>query len=715
MNKLIFTPLPLIEESPTSIIKRTILRNGFLTFEDLSKRLGLRPYMSSLSSLSPIVAPLTEEAGSKQSRLSSGFYQPIEGYLLNPDYLIECIPVPKKLIRYRGASFCSECWRDGHEKFIKDLIIAEVCPYHRRKFLYICPHCRKKLSRFGQLDGKCSCGALLVSPFCEEEDALLEKHLLSVFRRRDAEHFKLITMNLKRLNYESHRKDPSLRRVIALGAVALSLDDEQIFIKFLSSQLEIYPDTPIKYIITKLGFPLPEKILNATNIFRENPSTATTLNHIRSPHTFTLTLRQIIKLLKTNHVRAADTILRALGTFVPNKKYSTQEIDKICLLYAHESQIAEAKSRSSLSYSEAARLLNISKYKICALVSNGYLGKIRDIRGHLRIETSSLKLFQFRYSILNLLYDHLHIKIDTFRKAAKNRTLQIISIDSVCLHFIDLMHLPALLKGVKCMHYKKSRKIPHRAKSRFPLLKRQSKRFISLHDAADYLKVNTTVIRICAREGLFSNCHQSLTGKHLFDIKELSEFHKKYIFPTEISKKSRIPRTKISEVLRKIGILPLIGPIVGAGPINLYLRSDISYYELRLALNLINHTKNRKHSKEPTSKEYSPRKSLISTKQLREKFKLSYKDFNISFVDSKIISPINVGREKYISHRDKREVERILKNHYTIGQGNKLFGKRRVANLIRRNILTIDTTIAGGGRFLLKNQADQVFTMKTAT
>lgn len=188
MLKLIFWPNPYLHESPASLFSRAAFHNGYPCANSFARALGHNSYISFRNLF-------------KGQRLSNFF-------LLNPDnpfahqdifyhqtpqfqatrrVIISNITLPPHTCRFRHH-FCPLCLKDGYWRFIQDLDLVEVCPYHHVNYLKNCPNCGKEYD-WSKVDGPfCECKFDLrnATPCYSAETASSELLQLFITKNQDA-------------------------------------------------------------------------------------------------------------------------------------------------------------------------------------------------------------------------------------------------------------------------------------------------------------------------------------------------------------------------------------------------------------------------------------------------------------------------------------------------------------------------------------------------
>jgi hypothetical protein len=254
MKELIYIPFPRIEESPSSLLKRLAVHHGCVNRIQF-KRLGAPSSKSKcLSAQYGLSQWIAAKAGQHAPKFLSGFYQPVGITGERMPHQIDNLVVSFNLIRWRRTAFCSECWAEEHEHFMKDLKISVNCPYHNRRYLTHCPGCGVGLQWINPLTDACNkCKTKLISPTCPPEDAAPERYILSLFREHKQEQLDQLFKNLQALQFNrDHPQTPESRLALE---TAINLVNENIAgaKRFLEIIREKHPHIPNEAICAKLS------------------------------------------------------------------------------------------------------------------------------------------------------------------------------------------------------------------------------------------------------------------------------------------------------------------------------------------------------------------------------------------------------------------------------------------------------------------------------
>lgn len=132
ISYLSFIPFPLPDESPISAIQRTAKENGFkhcrALLSYLNKATHQSPYGNILLANSVISRTLQSFAPEYAEQISANFYSPIHPLIKHSNAIINGIEIRYSNLRFEGSALCTQCWKEGYEKFPKDIKLFSGCP-----------------------------------------------------------------------------------------------------------------------------------------------------------------------------------------------------------------------------------------------------------------------------------------------------------------------------------------------------------------------------------------------------------------------------------------------------------------------------------------------------------------------------------------------------------------------------------------------------------
>lgn len=566
MINILFIPKPLPEESPTSLLKRMAIRHGCTLRSDLQALLGRTGhYRSILTRTHPIIQGVARKAGIDAESFLSGFYEAIGPLSTAPPLKISGLVVKSRMIRKTSAAFCSECGEGSHEYFIKDLILSVYCPYHLRKYLAKCPHCKASLHWPALLTGGCLCKRPLISPSCTPEEAEIEIKLLSLFRSGDPAQFKKFERYLFLLGYRRTNKSecPMTRTIVALAFSLLERDKEAVFYN-LRKLHSLYPDIPQRILCAKLSRIPGEQIQNWLKDFlRQNRSDIGHRKNSKNsePLTlFTLSRAQICAWLKlgAHHWRLLKCIVK-----VPphNTRYTwsqAQTLAENTLNLKFHNGFSQKKIICGLSINYIKNELSLTNKAINGLITEKLLTPISGSRYTSLFDPVEVKTLSTNYISIQRLSASSEISTNRLRAAIEYLDLSNHDFNTRKLY----LHVVSTQTGQLAADWCKNCK--RQAYTNYPRLTldkpEQAGVWLSTKETIQTLGVNVHTIRHLIRSGMLKNCLLASNG-HGYVIKkeEIERFRSEYIGLTETSRLLNWPLRITRETLKKADITPVIG------------------------------------------------------------------------------------------------------------------------------------------------------------
>lgn len=193
MKTLNYIPLPMLDESPSSMIRRLATMNGYSSVSKLTAGFfgyGFKAHGQSLVQGNRYESLILSQVGQTlQYRIHNGFYPLANADEPGGSFLLGKLKIGRRLLRANFFPACSDCRKAEHFHYINDLCLCSYCPIHQRKLLDTCPSC-KRILRLRHLGHQsCTCGATWESPTCSEDECLPEKRLLEILEQQDQKKF----------------------------------------------------------------------------------------------------------------------------------------------------------------------------------------------------------------------------------------------------------------------------------------------------------------------------------------------------------------------------------------------------------------------------------------------------------------------------------------------------------------------------------------------
>jgi hypothetical protein len=589
MTKLLFIPSPLPEESPTSMLKRMAVKHGCGNYADLQAILGRTNIFASLLSRShPVIQSIAGRAGAAEEDFLSGFYEPVEARRDIPPLKINGITVNSDIIRKSGAAFCSDCWAEGHERYIKDLKLCGYCPYHLRKYLFKCPKCQLNLHWHTPFEAQCRCEHLLISPPCTSDEVKIEQKLLCIFRAGAADDFSKFMKHLNRLGYrlESPAECPANRCLMSM-ALALFEKDMTSLLACLRNLSALYPEIPKRIIAAKLSLFDDVKVHRCArefvndNAYWASPDDA---EMERIPiHQFSLTRRQILAWLKLTGQNW--TKLRSLmNTRSEKGRYTwrrAQKISKKVLsIRLHNEFRKKIIPINGLSKKEIQKELQISARAISDAINEKIIIlKKRQRRKYL--SKPDIEQFSDNYVSIDRLSSQTGIPLLQIRKAIKQLEITPLNFKSRVLRSSLMSTKTSLVVIEWCKNNAPCTPKKQRCPSRMLELytSKELEDWLPTAAASTYLKICIRVVRHLIKSRILANVQRKGPGGgYCISIKDLDSFKSRYISAIDARKLLGCRRAMTIKTLHRIGIKPWTGPGIDNNPSTFYLREELLAY-----------------------------------------------------------------------------------------------------------------------------------------
>lgn len=405
MDGIIFVPYPLEEESPTSVLKRFALGHGCEVpgqLQDFSYIINFNA--SQLTTLSPLVQWIASRAGEHAQRFLEGFYHSLVRQGIRGPLEINGTVIPSRFLRKKAAAFCSECWDEGHERYIKDLSLTECCPYHDRRYIHACPACHVQLLWISALEGRCVCGHVLVSKACSHDEVYAERYLLEAIRNQDSPALAKLRKLLSQLAYpHAPGTDPTDKRVILNAAVGIMQNQERYIIEYLFHQAHKYPHVPLAYILAKVPPTDEPAIKAAIERFSTNYGSNQSQPDLSSAEhpEFELSRAQLLRFVKRKYTMK-ELEQWAIQFDLPWPEASVRNISHryfIPLLNRlnEASRAKPTEAPDHVGINAAASAACVTRNTMRHLINHSYLTEIRGPNRVILVRVSELEAFLQRY------------------------------------------------------------------------------------------------------------------------------------------------------------------------------------------------------------------------------------------------------------------------------------------------------------------------------
>ncbi len=590
MDGIIFVPYSFDEESPTSVLKRFALGHGCefpAQLQDFTYMINF--FKSELTTASPLVKWIAARAGDHAPRFLEGFYHSLVREGRRGPLEIHGTVIPTKLVRRGSAAYCSECWSERHERYIKDISLMESCPYHHRRYIRACPACNRRLLWISALGGDCMCGHTLVSPTCTESDLYAERALLEIISKKDSAALARLKKLLSQLDYPyASDGDPEEKRAILNAGVGIMNGHEQYVVEYLRYQTQLYPHIPIAYVLAKLPTVSDSAVKEAVERFRMDHASRLGSKGLSADGLpdFNLGRTQLARVAK-HSMKELKNLARQFDLPWPKdsaRKISHRHFIPLLNKMNRDSRpkSADASGQLTLTINEAAEAAHVSRNTMRHLLHNGFLTEIRGANRTLLISANDVQTFLQRYESASAFSQRLGKSLEQIIELLKKYGLRPIN------HLKYSGSAVFAREGINNIVNNLTEASPANKKTRYGLsttdVSTTNTRtgYYTVSSAAEKLGVAYDNIHHYIKTGILTPHRYKKTKYVLLDINEVNQLDVTYLLPAQCGKVLGLNYRLYSRHLVEMGINPVTYDKARECTQPLFLRTDIE----KLAKNL---------------------------------------------------------------------------------------------------------------------------------
>lgn len=566
MKTLHYIPAPYPNESPSSLLRRIALNNGFKTIPRFCERTNLTPAFGLLLQQSSFHSLLLQEYA--EINYLPAFYKKLSfkrGHLID----IGNCEVPAVQLNCLASGICTECLSTGWEHKIKDLRCMECCPIHLCRYLFCCPNCRIRFTPLTQLSTICgACGACLSCEMVTPETAELELTLLAIFERKDQAILDNFFHALKKLNYRVKTYTSQISRILALCSMDIALGNITSAYHRLNDNI-LYPESLCCRLITA-------QLLYASRI----PIPPTTIANLNSLHRVNNGKIPGIS-FTTPELRTALGISHDLWVSVTFAKFKKSTRDRFTadeILEIHNLHQTEFRNKTNefavlVNAAQARQLLDVPKKLVTKLLRLGHLRKLHTDK----FIPSQITLENLNNEYISVWAVNKSLKIDI--TSIQNATIES-GASYLDLHEKNMPHLinrnsldivqEHLSQAKNCNKENKnelSKALEIRAI--YPL---QQTEPITLREACRRLACWKTELLALIRCGILKS--HRFGNRHMLSPADISIIKRKFITLGNLSKSTNLHRTQIMRIINELKIQS-IEYRSGKALITLFKKGDI--------------------------------------------------------------------------------------------------------------------------------------------
>jgi len=679
---LAFLPFPLENESPTSAIQRTARTNGYKTcyelFRHLRKTTAQFIRTNVRLSNSPSARAFYLCAPHLADRLASNFYPPSRRFLKLPNAIIQNIEVEKTNLRFNETAFCSECFKEGWERYPKDITLFAACPFHDKQYLIDCPKCDKKLKWQQMLEGRCICKHLLISPDAAAQDIRDAHFLLTLFRAGKPALFHSIQNSLRSLRKNTYTSNPTTKKHLTRLAIAITRDNLEDIIQSIYCCLPCRSKEDIN-IITAILQPCMN-ILTLSKIRQhllatppqQHPSLAefrislrTLLTHLGINYQTWYRIKHRFSFLKLKEYRNMPTAGR-IETVQKVLNYALQSRFNTPSTQKDKSVVNRDKQLISINDFAALTCLPIKSIPILARKTKVFGAMHKPKHPCLVIGKFWAQSFDEKYICAQQIARELKVKLYKVTRAIEAINIRVpncnfssapaIIFRKDYARLIEQLLRPPPFAPLSDPHKKFSANLPFVETSKNIDL-------LSCEQCAKLLSIDSGDIKNLIRLGVVP-CHvKGRNGKYLIAKKDALQFGESTIRPRELSTLLHIAQTRVVVVLVANGVSPLAGPWVKSGRTHLFKKSDITTRLINKLAKINTPSQAKIKTTIPHIKDNSSLDFPITT--LCEKYQISRETFYNRFLKAGVIEHQIYYGERYIDEKEKNKIEHLCRDYVT--------------------------------------------------
>jgi len=559
-----YLPLAKPDESPTSMIRRTAIHNGYPSCAVfLNHFLHRTSYNSLLFQEGKLARKLADLAFPFEQELLKGFYQVnLDDKDQSRIILLHDIMIPNALLRYAEAAICTDCWQEEFESRIKDLRSSLYCPRHNKQYLSCCLACSRPFTWYNQITMKCVCGAQLKSPTASSMDVYPETLVANLLKSRSQEKIDLFSQTLLSMDFYAtkHRTDFTRNRNIVKAAIGLACGELELCAESLATLAGGSSALGNAMLLAKL--PTLTCINDISNILADKPETC---SHVNAE---TLTTEQVKKLV--NATAAQWNRIQAHPQFPKNSRtrprYHDSDIRKIMEIskdFSFSPPKPNTQAHSLISFRECFAKLNMPKANFSNLCKQGFFGPSIQLGKATQHFFSMDKFEKFHHEYISVwqLAEDYDLTVRTIRKIVSQSNLTTIKTDR---HVASVFPAPSFIKRIDIGIFNQhkddsepdSEATPQTLLATCPTLPpTMSALVLSSHDAALRLGTHRVYIYALIHQGLLDAYGK---GRQLYVTAESFErLKREYITGHELEKLLDIHSACIPRALAHHGMLNL--------------------------------------------------------------------------------------------------------------------------------------------------------------
>src|SRR5471030_467214 len=674
---LSFIPFPLPDESPISAIQRTARANGFKNcrrlLSYLRKSTGQTSKGNYLMTNSAISRTFQTCARKYAARIAGNFYQPTYPLMKRSNVIIKGIEILYSNLRHERSALCTQCLKEGHEKFPRDIKLFSSCPFHNCAFLFNCPFCGSKIQWETQLTDVCDCGENLISPTLPGPENNLDHYLLELFKLGSSEQIATIQRIVATLELETYTSDDAVKSGRRALAIAICRKDVEDIINAIHTCLPSSTVAEIDFVLSFFKGDLTET-LAAT--LRQR-LTSTTFEQKASVARIALSMDKLRNYIGVStrawyKLKYHHALFKGIGR---GAKISHEDAVNLKKTVTADQKLEDAlhqktldpRNKQALSTSAVAYFTDLPEKAINIIALNSNLlgsktryAKLITLGSDFLFTGINIYAFNQRYVCSHRLSREWGIPIADINDAIlahhfqykKSRFIQ----DTIIIKKSLSLRLFTILKNfrLRSAHQAKRLDVPK-------ITPPYASDYLTSVECAKLLTIPVGEINLLIRKKIIP-CHfRGKRGRYLISKEDALDFGTNHLRIAELSKQLNVSSTKASQLLTSVGIMPISGPFVNSGKIHIYKKNSIPTNTLN---SLRNHEKTAaQQPKQPRNTSNDSSEFCVNINLICEKFSISKSRFYNSFLAKNVIPYKSFRSGKHITKKDYNKVCLILKNY----------------------------------------------------
>ena len=598
-----YLPLAKPDESPTSMIRRAAIHNGYPSCEVFVNHfLGKSYYNSLLFQEGKLARKLADLAFPYEQELLKGFYQvSLDAKDQNRIIRLHDITIPNALLRYAEAAICTDCQEEELERRIKDLRSSFYCPLHHKQYLTCCLSCGRHFCWYNQITMHCACGERLQSPTANSADVYPETLVASLLKTKNQERIDLFSQTLYAMDFYAsrHKKDTTRNRNIVKAAIGLAYGEIDLCTESLATLSGGNSELGKAMLVAKL--PSRPNLIDIEEIYEALCKKTQPGSQSSSE---TLTTEQVRKLINVsaaqwNKIQAHPQFPRTSRT---RPRYHDSDV-KIIIALNEETRIRIAKPHTYdhlISFRECFAKLKMPKSNFSNLCKQGFFGLPiqtgKNTQHYFAIE--QFESFNHKYISVWQLAEKLNLPVRTIRNIIRECNLTAVNTDryqtspSPVPSFIKRSDIETLMLHNDDSEPDKNATIQTLLSTCPALPETMFSLVLSSHDAALRLGTHRLYIYALVHKGMLDAYDK---GRQLYvTFDSFKKLKQEYMTGKELEKLLDIHSLRIPQILAYYGMLDLAIALPYKQLQYIYRRVDFSPERLRF-LNPANSDYGRAH------------------------------------------------------------------------------------------------------------------------